>query len=72
MTEESQWTPAVNSSALHMLLEHAVRMADRSEYTVGVASAVDLARTLKAAHANKKLDDDAVAFIWHHYRGQFA
>ena len=71
MTEESQWTPAINSSVLHELLAGAVRMADLSEYKVALDSSVAFTEALKAAHANKKLDDDAVAFILQHYRGRY-
>lgn len=71
MTEESQWTPAVNSSALHSLLAHAVRAADRSEYTVALESSVAFTEALWAALKNGYLDDDAVRFILHHHRGRY-
>lgn len=71
MTEELPWQPEVDSSVLHSLLAHAVRAADRSEYTVALESSVAFTEALKSAHENGYLDDDAVRFILHHHRGRY-
>lgn len=71
MTEELPWQPEVDSSALHSLLAHAVRAADRSEYTVALESSVFFTEALLAALKNGYLDDDAVRFILHHHWGRY-
>ena len=71
MTEELPWQPEVDSSALHSLLAHAVKMADLSEYTAALESSVAFTEALWAALKNGYLDDDAVRFILHHHRGRY-